>query len=164
MQQQYSSPSQAATPALEYVGVGRRFVAIFLDGLLLLIPLAIIGMIFHSNEAMIAGGDAWDKFAHRGPGPILQAITPFVYFIVMEALLGATLGKMMLGIRVVRLDGSPIGWSDSIIRNLFRIIDQIPYGLPYLLGAILVWASSRKQRLGDRVAQTVVVRRHSARF
>lgn len=76
----------------------------------------------------------------------------------MEALQGATIGKMVLGIRVVRLDGSPISWGQSISRNLLRLIDQIPYGIPYLLGAILIWTSSTKQRLGDRLADTVVVR------
>ena len=159
MQSQYSSPYQAAAPALEYVGVGRRLLAIIIDSIILLIPVALIGMAFHSNVAMIAGGDAWDRFKHMGPAPVLQFITPFVYFIIMEAMLGATVGKMVLGIRVVKLDGSPIGWSDSIVRNLFRIIDHIPYGIPYLLGAILIWTSPIKQRLGDRVAHTVVVRR-----
>lgn len=76
----------------------------------------------------------------------------------MEAVQGATIGKMLLGIRVVRLDGSPIGWGQSITRNLLRIIDQIPYGIPYLLAAILIWTSFTSQRLGDRVAHTVVAR------
>jgi uncharacterized RDD family membrane protein YckC len=70
---------------------------------------------------------------------------------------GATIGKMVLGLRVVKLDGSRISWKESIIRTLLRIIDGL-FG--YLLGAILVWKSPTKQRLGDRVAKTVVVRRH----
>jgi len=74
----------------------------------------------------------------------------------LEATQGATLGKRILGLRVVKIDGSPIGWSESIIRNLLRIIDGL---FAYLVGAILIWTSPQRQRLGDRVAKTVVVRR-----
>jgi uncharacterized RDD family membrane protein YckC len=64
---------------------------------------------------------------------------------------------MLLGIRVATVDGSRISWGASIIRNILRIIDALPFF--YLLGAILIWTSPQKQRLGDRVAKTVVVRR-----
>jgi uncharacterized RDD family membrane protein YckC len=40
-----------------------------------------------------------------------------------------------------------------------RIVDQLPTAIPYLLGAVLILNSSRRQRLGDRFAGTVVVRR-----
>jgi uncharacterized RDD family membrane protein YckC len=69
---------------------------------------------------------------------------------------GATLGKMLLRLRVVKTDGTPISRSESIIRNLLRIIDGLFY---YLVGAILIWNSPLRQRLGDRAAKTVVVRR-----
>lgn len=77
----------------------------------------------------------------------------------MEAMQGATVGKMALGIRVIKLDGSPMSWGESIVRNLWRIVDHLPYAIPCLLGALLIWTSPTKQRLGDRVAHTVVVRR-----
>jgi len=159
MQSQDGFPYQAAAPTLEYVGVGRRLLALIIDGIILLIASWIIGLVFHSGGGMTAGGDAWDKFKHIGPGAALQIICPFVYFIVMEAMQGATIGKMALGIRVVKLDGSPMSWGASIIRNLLRIVDHMPYTIPYLLGALLIGTSPTRQRLGDRVAHTVVVRR-----
>jgi len=58
---------------------------------------------------------------------------------------------------VVREDGAKIDYRDSTVRNILRIIDAIPYFIPYLLGAILIWSSDRKQRLGDRVGRTIVV-------
>ena len=58
MQSLYSSPYQAAVAALEYMGIGRRLLAIFIVGVILLIPLVLIGMAFHSGEAMAAGEDA----------------------------------------------------------------------------------------------------------
>ena len=159
MRLQYGSPYQATAPALEYVGVGRRLLAIIIDGLILLIVNSIIGVVFHSDGAITVAGDAATRLAHMGPGEALQIIIPFVYYIIMEAMQGATVGKMALGIRVVKLDGSPISWRESIVRNLLRILDHIPYIIPYLLGALLIWSSPTKQRLGDRMANTVVVRR-----
>jgi uncharacterized RDD family membrane protein YckC len=169
MQPQFSSPSQAAAPALEYVGVGRRFVALIIDAIIFVWVSVIIRVVFPSSGVMTwwvmtGQGDFASRVAHISLGTALQIIMPFVYFIVMEALLGATVGKMALGIRVVKLDGSPISWWDSIVRNLWRIIDSIPGVIPYLLGALLILTSPTKQRLGDRLAQTVVVRRRSARF
>jgi len=72
----------------------------------------------------------------------------------MEGLVGATIGKMVLGMRVTKVDGSPCDLQAALIRNILRIVDALPF---YLIGAILVWTSSRRQRLGDRVANTVVV-------
>jgi len=79
------------------------------------------------------------------------------YFIVPEALWGVTLGKLATNIRVVRQsDGGPIGWSASIIRNVLRPIDWL---VLYLVGFIAICVSQKRQRIGDRVAGTIVVRR-----
>ena len=61
---------------------------------------------------------------------------------------------MALGLKVVTEDGRPIEWGASIIRNLLRIIDGL---FVYLVGAILIWTSPMKQRLGDLLAGTVVI-------
>ena len=45
-------------------------------------------------------------------------------------------------------------WQASIIRNLLRIIDGFCF---YLVGAIIVWVTKSKQRLGDLAAHTLVV-------
>jgi uncharacterized RDD family membrane protein YckC len=165
MQSQYYFPSQAAAPALEYVGVGRRFLAVIIDTIILLIidgiiPLIngmIVSAILSLSGVITAGGDTWIDFIC-----LLQIIIiPFVYHIGMEAMLGATVGKMVLGIRVVKLDGSPISWGEAIVRNLLRFVDLLPS--LYLLAVLLIWTSPRRQRLGDHVAHTVVVRRSSSK-
>jgi uncharacterized RDD family membrane protein YckC len=139
MQSQYDAPYQAAAPALEYVGVGRRFLAVLVDFIILGIVFGILSFVFRGSTV----------------GTVLESVIGIAYLIVLEATQGATIGKKVLGLRVVRLDGTPIGWGESIIRNLLRIVDGIG---AYLLGAILIWTSPTKQRLGDRVAKTVVVR------
>ena len=54
--------------------------------------------------------------------------------------------------------GAPIDYSQAAVRTILRFLDEIPYFIPYLLGAILIWSSEEKQRLGDRIASTVVVK------
>jgi uncharacterized RDD family membrane protein YckC len=80
-----------------------------------------------------------------------------VYFVVLEGIWGATVGKGVMGIRVVRPDQSTPGFRRSAIRNLLRLVD----GLPVLgiLGAYLIATSRERTRLGDRFANTRVVRR-----
>jgi uncharacterized RDD family membrane protein YckC len=62
---------------------------------------------------------------------------------------------MITKIKVIREDGKPIDMNQALIRNILRIIDGI-FG--YLIGVILIWRSDKKQRLGDRIAKTVVVK------
>ena len=137
---QYGQPLYGQ-PQLEYMSVGPRFLAILIDSL-------IIGAVtgFLSFPFRYAPG-AWG-------GSV--GLISILYYIVMEATQGATLGKMALGLRVVKVDGSPISWQESLIRNVLRIVDGLFF---YLVGAILVWNSPLRQRLGDRAAGTVVVRR-----
>ena len=68
---------------------------------------------------------------------------------------GATPGKKSLGLRVMNANGTPVGWSGSLLRNLIRYIDALP-GC-YAFGCIAVLLSRQFQRLGDLAAGTVVV-------
>lgn len=68
---------------------------------------------------------------------------------------GATPGKRALGLAVVRTDGTPVGWPESLLRNFLRTVDMLPVG--YATGLISCVLSRDFQRLGDRVAGTVVV-------
>src|ERR1700694_3087981 len=77
------------------------------------------------------------------------------YYAVLEGLFGATVGKRFAGVRVTDLEGRRIGPQAAIVRNLARLLDVLPFG--YLLGGILTLATRRHQRLGDRLAGTLVV-------
>lgn len=142
-QQQYGQPQYGyGQPQLQYVSVWPRAGAVIIDGIILGVVFYILDLILQNASTVAL---------------ILEVILYFGYFIVMEAMRGATLGKMLLRLRVVKTDGSPISWSESVIRNLLRIIDALPTA--YIVGAILIWTSPLRQRLGDRAAKTVVVRR-----
>ena len=77
------------------------------------------------------------------------------YYAVLEGLFGATIGKGLAGLRVTDVGGRRIGPQAAIVRNLARLIDVLPFA--YLLGGILTLATRQHQRLGDRLAGTVVV-------
>src|SRR5947209_19022252 len=77
------------------------------------------------------------------------------YYIVLEALFGATLGKRLAGLRVTDLEGRRITRQAAILRNVARLLDVLP--VLYLLGGILTLTSHQHQRLGDRLARTLVV-------
>jgi uncharacterized RDD family membrane protein YckC len=78
-----------------------------------------------------------------------------VFFEVLRQ--GQTPGKAAMGLMVVHDDGTPVGWTPSITRNLLRFADFLP--LAYLLGLTSMVISRDFKRLGDLVAGTVVVYR-----
>lgn len=134
---------------MRYVGVGRRLLAAFVDG-----AIAFLG--FGFAIAALTGGivsrpDGIEFHLEGGPAFALFALG-FAYFVVMEAALGATVGKLLVGVRVRTTEGGRIGWTASLARNLLRVVDYFVG-----LGAVLIWTSPRRQRLGDRAAGTVVV-------
>lgn len=68
---------------------------------------------------------------------------------------GQTLGKRVLGLRVVNADGTPVTWLPSVTRNLLRAVDALP-GV-YGVGLVSMLCDGAQRRLGDIVAGTLVV-------
>jgi uncharacterized RDD family membrane protein YckC len=135
----YQAPSYVTeTP---YEGVPIRFVATLIDVVIIFIIAGVLAIPFQNQ---LSGA--------------VSLLIFLLYFIVLEGAYGQTVGKMAVKIKVVREDGTKIDYTDAVVRNVLRLIDLIPYFIPYLLGAILIWTSDMKQRLGDRVAHTVVVK------
>lgn len=105
---------------------------------------------------LATGDSSGAGFALGTLGTCVVGIAGLAYYIVMETLYGGTVGKLALGLKVVKEDGSAPDWQTSIVRTLLRIIDGL---FVYLIGAILVWTSPTNQRLGDKVAKTLVVKK-----
>jgi uncharacterized RDD family membrane protein YckC len=147
-----NSPALATGSAL--AGIGDRAIAALLDIVVAASPFAVIGM----WAAVRWGGVTPNGFQLQGTAAAitisLVVILWFLYVWLLEGLLGATLGKFILNLRVRRLDGSDIGLSKSLVRNLSRVVDAIGV---YLVGFLIANFSNRKQRLGDHLAGTVVV-------
>jgi uncharacterized RDD family membrane protein YckC len=133
---------------METAGVFRRFIAVLIDGILLMI----LGWLI-----ALSGGTAESTGFHvEGAPAALFFLIAMAYYTVMEKTQGATLGKKAMGLKVVKADGSgDIDWPAAIIRNVMRIVDGFAF---YLVAAIAVWVSKNRQRLGDMAAKTLVVK------
>ena len=134
---------------MHYVSVGRRFLAILIDTI-------IVGTVTAPLGSAHTVNGTWTYQVVGFPALLSFAIW-IGYFTVMEATLAATVGKFALGIRVRKADGTDLDWGSSLLRNVLRIVDGFPYFIPYLVGAICVWSSPTRQRVGDRVGSTIVV-------
>jgi len=77
-----------------------------------------------------------------------------LYFLLIEGITGQTLGKKIVGIRVVRVNGSDIGLINALLRHL---LDWLDFALFGLIAIITVGMNQRNQRIGDMVAGTIVV-------
>lgn len=93
-----------------------------------------------------------------GLGSLLLFVVSWWYMVLFEVLnQGCSPGKQVMGLRVIQDDGTPVGWSASLIRNLLRFVDMLPFG--YFLGAISCLQHPHFKRLGDLAAGTLVVYR-----
>lgn len=93
-----------------------------------------------------------------GLGLILMFLLNWWYMVLFEVLnQGRSPGKQVMGLRVVHDDGTPIGWSASLVRNLLRFVDLLPFA--YALGVLSCLAHPTFKRLGDIAAGSLVVYR-----
>jgi uncharacterized RDD family membrane protein YckC len=88
---------------------------------------------------------------------LLSTLIACLYEVIMIHSFGATLGKMAVGVRVVRTDGSGIGWGTSIGRYFMKIVSGIILGIGYIMAGF----DDEKRALHDRVCDTRVVYKRS---
>ncbi|MGB5034981.1 MAG: RDD family protein [Blastocatellia bacterium] len=142
--------------------VGNRFLAAFIDHLIQLFILAGLALAAYSAK------DALD-WIWSGLGDWLLAgvilLSFFIYtsyFVIFETIWnGQTPGKRLFRLRVIREDGRPIRFYESLVRNLIRTaLDSMPMVIVplYSIGIVSVFLSGRSKRIGDYVAGTVVIR------
>lgn len=81
-----------------------------------------------------------------------------LYFPICEGYFGLTIGKLVTKIRVVDNDLKSPGFLKAIIRTVFRIVEVNPILLGGIPAGIIVYNSKQRQRLGDKFAQTYVLR------
>lgn len=94
--------------------------------------------------------------AGMGLTMIVLFVLMWGYPIAFELFMGGqTPGKRALGLRVVHDNGTPVGFSASLVRNLLRTVDALPLGYAFGLASCVIDAKAR--RLGDLVAGTLVV-------
>ncbi len=87
---------------------------------------------------------------------LLAVAFPFLlYFVILESYYQATLGKMLFGLKVVTLDGGRPDVLAHVVRGMSRLPEALMLMIPYL---VVIPFSKRRQRFGDVITETLVVR------
>jgi uncharacterized RDD family membrane protein YckC len=166
---------QSYVNALRRAGFWPRFFAYLIDVIIFgLIIGAVIAMftipfiVLFPNEfvwSFLNDGEDFQIFANpNSPVAILISflvgtttlIGLITYFIVIEGTFGATPGKFLLGLRVLKENGTKIGFVESIIRNIPKVVGNSVFLVIDVLLMILVFGKE-KQRGFDKIARTIVV-------
>jgi uncharacterized RDD family membrane protein YckC len=146
-------------------GIGSRFLAALVDTTLIVVLQLVVNLAVLLVARYVFGfslegdqtGLAW-LLAIFG---LIAFAFLWGYYIFFEMLWnGQSPGKRWVGLRVMRMDGTPITLSESIIRNLVRLVDFLP--AYYGVGVVAMFISSQARRLGDLAAGTVVVHDRAA--
>lgn len=140
-----------------YAGLGIRFAALLIDALVFCAVFFPVTRVVKGVWIMRATDHRWVRGLFITDPLCLTFLAAMVlYFVLLEGLPGATLGKWGLGLRVVRTDGAKPGLARSALRNLLRLVDGLPAF--NIVGVVLILRSPQRARFGDRVAGTRVVR------
>jgi uncharacterized RDD family membrane protein YckC len=147
----------AAPGSLEPAGsddvLGRRIAAGLIDVALLIVLFVVLGVTI--GDTKTEGGN--NTVALSGWPFLLYLALVLLYHFVLEAIWRASLGKLLLGLRVVGRDGDRPSVGAIALRTLLRMVDWLPFF--YLVGFIaLLSTGTRRQRLGDLAAKTRVIR------
>ncbi len=139
-----------------YAGLWPRFLALVLDTALFCLFFFPITRLVKGVWMMSAGDHEW-VYGWFITDPLCLAFLSiiFVYFVVLEGAVGATVGKRLMGLRVVTPDGRVPGLLGGLLRNVLRIVDTLP--ALNILGIVLIASSPERARFGDRVAGTRVI-------
>ena len=91
---------------------------------------------------------------NNDPKDLLVVIFWFIYFPIIESINGQTLGKLILGLRVVTKNGNPISFVQAFKRHLVDMLDLFFFGV---VAIIAIKNTPDHQRLGDLWAKTIVI-------
>ena len=143
-----SAGSSASRPGpADYAGFWRRALAALLDNAVWVVFLVWI----YANVIVVA----FDASNTAGVASVIVYFSLwFNYFAFCEWRWGQTIGKNATGLEVRSLDGADrLTYGQASIRNLLRLIDF------FVIGEAMIALDGKEQRLGDKAAKTIVVRR-----
>lgn len=153
--------------SVELADLGSRFLAIAVDMAIQTVALVVV-------VGVLAG--AWGLLDASSPSARSQPIRATILGVGMVVLFlifwgyhvafetwgrGQTPAKRIFGLRVIKDDGSPVGFLDAVVRNLVRVVDILPSS--YAIGVVAIFLSKQHKRLGDMAAGTLVVHEPAVR-
>lgn len=140
---------------MEYASLFRRYLAHMIDMIILLVPVG-AGVWFIFDSFSIIAVNPLKFIAMVFMFVIVMIVGTLAYYVLFEGLWSRTPGKWICGIMVLKDDLTPCTLWPAFLRTLLRIGDGMFY---HLVAAVTVGATLKWQRLGDLVANTVVVRK-----
>ena len=140
---------QSMSRTVEVIGFGRRFVAYFIDGIILTV---IQFILFICAVFVIAATSE----ANANISLVLNCFTILIsigYFVGFWATTGQTPGKMAMGIKVIGTDGQPVSLGKAFVRYIGYIVSNLILSL----GFIWIAFDAHRQGWHDKIANTYVV-------
>ncbi len=137
---------------LALAGFWRRLVALIVDSILLGVAASLVSLaiapLMHVTTVSGTGGI-------RGT---IEFILGLIYFGWLWSTRGQTLGYMVMGIRLIRSDGTQIGVGRALLRFVLIELSFAFCAIPAIVSAFLIGLGERKQGIHDLLVDTVVVR------
>jgi len=142
----------------QVAGLGSRFIATLVDTtiiILLQVVVVVVASLIIAAVSSVAYSDELSGWVIAILG-LIASLFSWGYYVFFEMLWnGQSPGKRWVGLRVIRADGTPITLSESLIRNLARLVDFLPAA--YGVGIVTMFIDKQSRRLGDLAASTLVV-------
>ncbi len=139
---------------MQLASLGERLLAAFLDLFIIVSFTYIMFKMIDTLDIISYSMNYWSKMAIYS----LLLLPAYTYTLYSEIFLGGqTLGKKVLKIKVIKIDGYAAGFGDYFARWIFRIVDIWLMGLTPIVGIITIIASKNNQRMGDMASGTAVV-------
>lgn len=151
---------QAATTSANYADLSQRIIAAIIDSIIVGIAVGILSSIFVFSGLGMLG---FSGMGHMFASPWMWApwiwlvglLIPIGYYTYLEGTSGQTIGKKIIKIKVIKANGSPCDLASAFLRSILRVVDSLVIGL---VGIIVISVTEKRQRVGDIVANTIVVR------
>ncbi len=150
-----SGPAQVAPVAsgLKLAFWGERFVAWLIDVIIIGIFVGTLELLTWFAWEPFGFWPSWFPLFNFGSGGLIY----FLYWTLMDGAYGQSLGKMIMRLKVTRLDGSPIGFG-------YAALESVGKAFFLVLDVIIGWAlyPKRRQRIFNYLSETIVIRESRA--
>ncbi len=145
------SPRYEIPKEFSKASVGKRVGAYFLDIIFFILPIAFIFLIFASSS------NPYRRNENAAVLGIMIIVITIIFFFKDGFRDGKGLGKGIVGLRIIKADGTPIGAGRAFARMLLTALFSTFYGVGFLVDIILVLADNKGLKIADRILKTQVV-------
>lgn len=139
-----------ATGPQYFATLDMRLLATAIDYFVAVCVYAVLAAIYLAGTT-----DATDSLPALLVGLVIVPLTKFIVSVITEgSKKQASIGKMLIGVKVTDQQGLPIGYGTALIRNLAKLVGVATLGIGFLSG----FFNRRQQCLHDKIAHTLVIK------